>query len=677
MKKLLAHLLGTIVIMAIAMGLFLGVFYYEGNFVTTVVTQKMHQLVLKTDADTKIQVNRMGSNVELSENAVLETGDIIDTQDNLMVIMKFAGDGELRMDKQTRLLVDTLDEANLSFAFKLLQGRVWLVNSYSNADVNLYVDGGVIIPAQSVIYVAQADGKADVYANSLDAVVGFLPTDYGGSGVIDEHAEEIINSLYLPQGTMLSVYADKVQENQSTIARLLFSKLVKEFNYSVFDKNALISDEFLSKNQLEDVKMRARVRDERLKKIKTRGLKYSSLDASNYHVDESIREMANLLTFSEEKVANRNLEALFDLLYDSQYLFDYGRKDEAEERLRVFASSANQLVLVYGSRLKNNYVARVKNEYEYLSFATPSDSLFGLKQVLQQVYLDSLKGAPEELETKFTFLKEDLNTIAFYAENEQGKNLALAITKYMDSIKLLLSVNEQDIVNNMVLLQRQNQALDNLFTQYPALYRQGFFTNKLFLENKYLSLLPNGNNKLEEIQSVIANRIDFLKKLQRFYLDGDVPTIDAQNISALLFSEIAKIELPESYQVAVKQLFTDRLQDYGIFNRFLNSQEYVSSSLRGATPQERFEQFKKDNTQEVSIDLLQEEMAKQAAGDGNQYELGTVYVPEEIVVETQPVINEELVTTEIDGQVNTTENQVDLVPETQPKIKVPRVKPTN
>ena len=656
------------------MGVFLGTFYYEGNFVQTVVSQKINQLVLRSGDAPKVSVNRGGNVIDLEDNGILMVGDILDTKEQSGVLIKFSGDGELRLGTNTRLLVNSADTDKLKFSFTLLEGRSWLDNSYSNADVNVLVDGAVVIPGQSILYVTQMNGKADIYANSMDAVVGFLPADYKGTAVIGEHAGEIINSLYLPQGTMVSVYADKVRENQTTIARLLFSKLVKEFNYSVFDKNLLISDAFLSQNQLADAKMRAKVRDERLKRIKTRGLKYSSLEASNYRVDGSVREMANLLTFSEEKVASRNLEALYDLLYDAQYLFDYGRKAEAEERLGNFASSANQLFLVYGTELKTDYVARVKHEYEYLSFATPSDSLFDLKQVLQRVYLDSIKGMPEELETKFGFLKEDLNTVGFYAENDQGKNLKTAFDSYISAIKLLLSTNEKEITENIILIQRQNQALDNLFTQYPGLYRQEFFTGKLFIENKYLSMLPTGPNRLEEIQSVISRRIDFLNRLQKFYLDGDVPLIDAQNILALLFSEIARIELPESSQVAVKQLFNERLQDYGIFSRFLNSQEYVSSALRGATPRERFEQFKKDNTQEVSIDLLQEEMARQAADGGNQYELGRI-VAEPVVEPLMPDINEEEVIVDIDGSITTDVKDVIVPAEDQTKIKVPRVKP--
>jgi hypothetical protein len=190
-------------------------------------------------------------------------------------------------------------------------------------------------------------------------------------------------------------------------------------------------------------------------------------------------------------------------------------------------------------------------------------------------------------------------------------------------------------------------------------------------------MLPEGNNRLEEIQSVISRRIDFLTRLQQFFLDGDVPLLDAQNILALLFAEIARIELPSSYQVAVKDLFAERLQDFGLFSRFLSSQEYVSSALRGATPRERFERFKADSaTQEVSLEQLQEEMTRQVMDGGLQYELGKLTPSEPEQPPLMPSIDEEAVTIEIDGDVTTTINEVMATEDVGLRPRVPRVRPT-
>lgn len=616
MKKLLSRIFHGLILVAAAGAVFMGSFFYEENFLQTSSSQKAGQL---------------------------NVGEVLSTQDSAGMVITFAKDGELRLDKGTRVLVSAVSEQGFGYGFRVLEGRVWLANAFSNADVNLLVDGAVIFPGQSAVYVKVASGRADISVSQNDAVLGLIANDFKGKKLIDESAGEVINKLYLPQGTMVSVSADKVRENRETIGKLLYSKLVKEFNYSIFDKSEFVSDAWLSKNLERDSVLTARIRDERLKNIRTRGVKYSTLADSNYKIDQTIRDFSNALTFSNKKVGQRNLDALYDLLYDSQYLFDYGRKDEAQERLNTFNSMANQLFLIYGDDLKKQYVDRVRDEYEYLSFATPGDSLFELRQVLEKIYLDSIKGSALELNMKFVFLTEKISTLGFFAENNDLKNIKKTFDEYMVSFKELMAKNQQNISSNIVYIQRQNQALDNLFFQHASLYRQNYFTNKLFVENKYLSLLPAGKDKPEEIQSVISQRIDFLRRLQNFFLDGEVPLLDAQNILALLFSEISKIELPANYLVAVTALFNERLEDYGVFSRFLNSPEYVSSSVRGSTPRQRFEQFKADNQQVVSIEDLRKEFSA-----GND----------------QPIIQEK-------------EVSADIAAELSPKSKVPRVKRTD
>lgn len=668
MKKLLANIFHLIVLMALAGAVFIGSFFYENNVLSQVAEDKGSQVVLGGGFQGNVTVSRNGKELRLGSGQKIESGDTVSTGQNAAAVITFSKDGEIRLDADTKIQLQLVDEQKIAFVFKLLEGRIWLNNRYSNADLNLVLNGGVVFPGQSVSMVKIKDGSAEVYSHEEDIVVGFVDQNYAANKVIDEFNEAVINKIYLPQGTQMTVFADKIAQNKETVARLLFSKLVKEFNYTNFDKTELSKDDWLSNNLSLDSSLTTKIRDGRLKKIRTRGLKYSTLDAANYKIDGSIRDIANGLTFSKMRVGDRNMEALYDLLYDAQYLFDYGRKTEATERLNTFTELAGKLFVVYGDELKMQYQERVKNEFEYLSFVNPSDALYGLRQVLQKIYLDSIKGSKGELETKFNFLTEKINNLGYYAENNDSKNLKSTFDEYLTSFKELTDRYKQELTKNITLVQRQNQALDNLFTQYPLLYRQNFFTNKLFVENKYLSLLPSTSDKTEEVQAAIAQRIDFLRRLESFFLDGDVPLIDAQNILALLFTEISRIELPVQSQVAVSELFRQRLEDYGVFNRFLNSPEYVNSSGRGVSFKQRFEQFKKDNQGTISIDDLRSELSKQVVMPVDSAE--TIATQPEIV-EKPIVINEESVTQNIDEQVTETVNEVD---NSTNKPKVPRVK---
>lgn len=594
MKKIVSALFKGMVLVALAAGVFLLSFVYESNFSGSSASQQANQLILHTSAS-KIEVVKDGQGLTLGDGSMVSQGDEVSSGNFSDVVLNFGQDGQLRLDEQTKVKINLLDNEKSQFVFNVETGRVWLQNSYSNADVNLLFSGGVVLPGQSVVMVKVGSGKADVYVNQHDAVLAVVDTDYLGDKIINEDAADVVNKLYLPHGTVATIFADKIKENKSTIARLLFSKLVKELGYSVFDKTSLSDDVWLSNNLLQDKILTSKIRDDRLKSIRGRGLKYSSLEASNYKLDQSLKDAFNAMTFDSEKIGQRNLDSLYDLLYDAQYLFDNGRKAEAQERLDTFSSLANKLFAVYGDKLKTQYIERVRREYEYLSFANPGDSLFGLRQVLENIYLDSIKGTAQELPMKFVFLTEKLSTLGYFAENDDFKNIKVTFDDYMVSFKDLSDNYQKEIFSNNTFIQRQNQALDNLFVQFASLYRQDYFTDKLFVENKYLTLLSANQDKPEEVQSIIAQRIDFLNRLEIFFLDGKVPLVDAQNILALLFAEINKIQLPADYRVAVTGLFNERLQDYGIFSRFLSSPEYVSSTVKGLTPKQRFERFKQDN----------------------------------------------------------------------------------
>jgi hypothetical protein len=96
--------------------------------------------------------------------------------------------------------------------------------------------------------------------------------------------------------------------------------------------------------------------------------------------------------------------------------------------------------------------------------------------------------------------------------------------------------------------------------------------------------------------------------------------------------------------------------------------------VRGTTPRQRFEAYKRDNPQEISLEQMTREATQLL--NGGDYEPGKMTVIEE---PQQPQINEEVVVTNADGQISTTQNQVDSNTTTTDtsKVKVPRVKRTN
>ncbi len=652
------NFLYNLFLIGLAALVFLGSLFYEDTFSVTEAKKRSNQAVVIGE----LNVNRDGEIVTIREGEALLAGDALSSGESDQQEIAYSEDGRLRLDADTRVEVAYLDEDEGEYIFELVEGRVWLNNLFSNADVNLLVPGAVINPQQSIAMVELSEGKSLIYSNTNNVFLNIVDVEYQPEGIINRHSELVANSLLLPQGTQATVFETKVAENLDAISQLLFSKMIKEFSYGVFDRNRLRNEDWLTENLDRDLTLSLRVKNDRLKRIRNRGLQYVTLDSNNYKFNQSAKGFYNLLTFSSERVGERNLDFLYSFLYDAQYLFDVGRADEATRRLNEFSRLAQELILEYGDSLKEQYDERVYDEFEYLSFVNPSDSLFGLKNVLAGIYKQSIAGSDDEVAIRFSFLTDKANTLNFHAENNSFSLVDRVYEEYMQEFDELLEGRRSDLEDNAELLQRQNQILNNLFIQYPEFYRFPLFLRKIDVEDAYLDLLAEGPDKWEEMQTIVNQRISFLRLLQQFFLDEEVPVEDARKIVSLLLTEIDNLTLPKDLQVAVSQYFNERLKDFGVFHKFINSPEYVNSRQKGDDYQERFETYKAEQGTTVTLDDLLEEAGFTAPT--STAPLGSFVPPaEEEVVTVDEEVIEVLINDEDAGVI---ENEVKVA---RPKVK--------
>lgn len=666
--------LGTALLALLVVGITL---FYEGGVNQSSAIQNANQVSLNFDGQTNLTVVREGENLELRNGAGLQKGDVISSFELENVVLKFATDGQLRLAKNSQVIVETFDEENAEYVFAVETGGAWLNNLYSNANVNLLVKTAVIRPGQGIVYVNAEEGKSLVYSNTNNAMIYFVPVDYMATGILPRDDQRIINRLLLPQGTQLTVFESKIANNQETIGRLLYSKLVKEFQYGVYDTAQTRKDMWLNKNVEKDQLLSLEVKNVRLADIRSRGVKYNDLNSPFYQLDKRWRGISNSLTFSADKKTERELEHLYDLLYDSQYLFDIGNQAAALIRLNEFSIGSSTLLASASSEMQTKFINKVKQEYDYLSFLNPSENLYGLKLVLEQIYLNGIKGNANEMEIRFEILTDKLNRLNYYAFNNELKQIKVVFAEYVNSFRSLFNEYKDALVERSSLIQQQNQLLDNLFTQYSEFYALEYFVDKIYVENQYLSLLPDGNDKYEEIQTVVNQRINFLLKLENFFLEGKVNVAEAQNIVGLLIDKIDELQLPSSYQVAVAQLFNQRLEGFRDFYRFLNSPEYANAGIREGTLKQRFEQFKADRAASGVQDNESVSELVMESGIVPDFQLGNI-IP---IEEEEPLVNEEQVNVNIDGEQSTIINEVDQGGEnatnSDGKPKVPRVRTNN
>ena len=103
-------------------------------------------------------------------------------------------------------------------------------------------------------------------------------------------------------------------------------------------------------------------------------------------------------------------------------------------------------------------------------------------------------------------------------------------------------------------LSYQNQLFDNLLLKYPVFYRDGYFAIKTIFEENLLKLYEDGQLKGELAQAFLSNKIDFMKRLKKFFFEGKLEVKEAREIFKRLFREINDL-MPKDQDLAVIQFF--------------------------------------------------------------------------------------------------------------------------
>ncbi len=376
--------------------------------------------------------------------------------------------------------------------------------------------------------------------------------------------------------------------------------MIKEFKYSLYSRAESERDPWIIKNLSDDDAFAQQVAKEKLKRINARGLAVASLDSLQYQMQKAWNGFADVLTFSPDRVRERNVERIFDQLHDSEYLLIYGRSTEAKERLNLFST----LVTEAGSdeRLKDVLLERLRSSYADISFVMPDDPLFEVKSAIS-LALDGLLGTSEEdLIERFGLIRDYMN-YAFRLAESNTLLARITLEKYSARLNDFAEKEKGNLVQIKNLIAEENQVMDFLLLQYSGFYQDLYFAIKSTLENKWLSLLPAGDAKDEEKQTIISRKIDFLKNIQEFFLDEKIALSDATKVVSRLINEIQ--DLQTEGQSGISQIIELRLKDYGQFLGFLKA--VSSGSLQGVTMKEKYVSYLSSLSRPVELEQALQE----------------------------------------------------------------------
>ncbi len=553
------------------------------------------QILLSVPANQSVIVTRkqQKQTIQGKKEFSLLQGDILETESATDAEVRFSETGLVRLGSQSAISVLLRDSEPESYILRLIKGRMWANNLYASSTLNILAGNAYLLPQRSIFDVSVDDEKTLVYAHKHALIVGLVrenfQTDRAGIPVTD--VKNFINSYLLPQGSQTIVYSGKVAEQSAIIQKLLYSKLVKEFPVSVIDPEQLGRDHWFQKNTDLDNKLLTEVGAKMLRYIRDRGLKVAKIHSFFYELGGSGLIFGNTLTFSDAKVVSRLLERLFDSFYDSQYLFVFGRLNEGEERLSFFKNLLDEATQKQNPLFREKLLGRLWREYQAMNFVGADEPLYSAKNTLTSILFTRFIRDGQSKQRLFQLLHDVMNNVYDLAGKSPNLARQALDAEYFKYFNMIVSVAKGGPENLKNLFAEENQVMDNLLRLYPEFYRDNIFDIKNRLEQEWLKLLPDGNDKNETKQTVIGNKIDFLRRLKDFFLQDKIPLDDTRRIVFRLFREAEDLQMSPAVAVAVNELFTKRLESFGVFFRFLNSPEYVSTPLYGATRQEQFNQF--------------------------------------------------------------------------------------
>ncbi len=590
-----------ILIIILALATLAGTVLLESSVAATQMEVMKAEIEI-TPSEGGVQIVRESKSYTLKEVSELQPGDIIETPSGETAEIRFSGNGTVRIGSESKVDFIAGDTVNDSFIFKLEKGRMWMNTIYTSASVNLMAGAALLIPRKGAFDTLFDGTKTVVRANVNQVGVGLVLPDFNLTSAIRFNASAFINSYLVAQGSQTTIFLDTVVSNAETLKKLLYSKLIKEFQYTLYDKADFINDVWLAQNVNKDRDLAQAVSADKMQMINSRGLKVAALDSIAYQLQKAMNGFADVFTFSEGKVNERLLGSMFDQIYDAEYLLVFGRSTEAKQRLDIFQQIIGDEVKKHDDDFKKTVMSKLRDAYAELVYVLPDDPLFEAKTTISDIIFGQLGESDDDITEKFDLVRDYMN----YAYRLADSNPLLARTmlqQYFSRLTELITVEKIKLSAMKNLVAEENQTVDNLLRQYPAFYQTQIFDEKYKLENEWLAFIPEGDAKIEEKQTIINTKIDFLKTLQIFFFDEKVTLADAYQIVRNLIVQIK--DLQTGAEVAVSQLIELRLTENTQFLNFIRSAQL--GSLRGTTMREKYDSFLALQKEQVSLqEILQQ-----------------------------------------------------------------------
>ncbi|HLG25667.1 MAG TPA: FecR domain-containing protein, partial [Candidatus Gracilibacteria bacterium] len=394
----------------------------------------------------------------------IQPGAEITTGSTESITVRYDDNGVVRLAPSSS--VTFVKEGEDGYVFRLNSGRAWVNNVFTSSYLNVQSGGSLLLPRKAAFDIEAKNGSSVVRVFSSQVIVGLIPSDFAADKILRFQDSTLINSFLLAQGSQATISNDKVAQNEDVLRKLLYSKLIKEFQSSLMDKAAVAEDSWIADNLKADQELVRNVSQLKVDAINGRNLKFSSLESFAYQMDQTFSRMSDTLTFSEEKKTKRLIEGIFDHIYDTEYLLVFGRSTEAKERMNLFKKLIAEQFAGADEKMKSLLLGKLRKLYADLNFVLPDNALYEVKVAVSDLLASQLGHDAADITEKLGLIRDYIN----YAYALADTNLVqarLSLQQYYDRFTALMEAERSRLESVRFLVSEENQILDNLLRQYP------------------------------------------------------------------------------------------------------------------------------------------------------------------------------------------------------------------
>jgi len=580
-KSLLVEFIKNALVFVLSLGIFAFSIYIESIITLAADKDVTADFAINIPQNQSITVETAGSEVEIRNEYEIQGGEIVRTGDSSPVVISLKDNALLRLDKNTE--IEILDENEM----RLITGKIWGNMLYNFFDLKIKTDFISLKPGVSSFEINYDGSSTNIFSHKHDLTVDILADG------------KAVNTLWIAEGNKASFSSTKIAQAKEKIEQLLYSKLIKEFNYGRQSQNAYIDDEWLAFNINEDKNHYVSIDQEFTKSIRDEGLKNLSTESLRFKTKALIDDLRNTFTFSDTKKANAAIDSIFENIHDASYLYLQDENVTANVRLALFKEDISDPELISNATFKeilDSKLIETLNDYIYLDTA---HKLYPVKEFLLEEYFNKNR--------EFAVLNLKLNDV-YDSVDSTPKDSNSLITEYFDWYGKIVNKYKNNLSEIQDEIVQQNILVDNLLLGNPEIYKLETFEAKRAMEDDYLATLPTTRDKREQRQTFINEKINILAKIETFLFDERLDPVDARQVVFRLITDIEDLKEDTLDIAAVNELFDKRLKDFGVFWEYLKSDEYSTTKLHGASHEERFEAFKDIQEKELSFEDIRLEI---------------------------------------------------------------------